>query len=115
MTSENGRSSERPVGLDEALTALSHATRRRILVELLTDNPRRQQEFETVAFGPGDADEEIVTARLHHTHLPKLDEAGFIEWERETGTITRGEKFEVVRSLLELMDDNEAELPGDWP
>ena len=81
----------------------------------MDDNPRRQPEFETVEFRPEGADQETIQLELPHRHLPQLDEAGFIDWDRETGRITRGEDFEEIRPLLELMDNHRAELPDGWP
>jgi len=40
----------------------------------------------------GRADE--IAAKLRETHLPALEEAGYIEWNREEGTINPGPNFE---------------------
>ncbi len=40
----------------------------------------------------GRADE--VAAELREQHLPALEAAGYIEWDREAGTITPGPNFE---------------------
>lgn len=40
----------------------------------------------------GRADE--IDAELRETHLPALEEAGYIEWDREAGTIEPGPNFE---------------------
>lgn len=40
----------------------------------------------------GRADE--VAAELREQHLPALEEAGYIEWDREAGTIAPGPNFE---------------------
>lgn len=40
----------------------------------------------------GRADE--IAAELREAHLPALEEAGYIEWDRETGTIRPGPSFE---------------------
>jgi len=82
---------------------------------LMTNNPRDTDEFGTADFRPEDADREVVKLELHHTHLPQLDEAGFIDWDRSTDSVVRGEHFEDIRPLLELMDDHAEELPDDWP
>lgn len=54
-------------------------------------------------------------AALVHTHLPKLAEAGYIEWDRESGTIEKGPAFDEIEPLLELIEENAEELPRDWP
>jgi len=35
-----------------------------------------------------------VADELRETHLPALEEAGYIEWDREAGTIAPGPNFE---------------------
>lgn len=115
MTPLNGRHEESRVDLDQVFRALSHTTRRRVLTSLMKDNPRGQQEFETMEFVPDGPEQETSTVRLRHTHLPHLDDAGFVDWDRESGTVTRGEHFQDLRPLLELMDDHREELPDGWP
>ncbi len=34
--------------------------------------------------------------RNTHVHLPKLDDAGFVDWNREDSTVTRGLRFEEI-------------------
>ena len=40
----------------------------------------------------GQADE--IATELRESHLPALEEAGYIEWDREAGTIRPGPNFE---------------------
>lgn len=54
-------------------------------------------------------------AALVHNHLPKLEEAGYIEWDRESGTIEKGPEFDEIEPLLELIEEHSDELPQDWP
>lgn len=115
MNPTNDGHAERSVDLDAVFRALSHTTRRRVLATVMKDNPRSADEFETIEFGPDGSDEETISVELRHTHLPHLDDAGFIDWDEETGTVTRGEDFEDIRPLLELMDEHREDLPGDWP
>ena len=89
--------------MDDVFRVLSKRSRREVLTEIMEDNPQWPDEFE--------ADE----LQLHHSHLPALEAAGFIEWDRRTNTIVRGEDFKEIRPLLELMIDHEDELPDDWP
>jgi DNA-binding transcriptional ArsR family regulator len=51
---------------------------------------------------------------LHHVHLPKLAEAGYLEYDRDTHTIRRGPNFGEITPLLRLMADHEDELPTGW-
>lgn len=115
MSPINDRDTTRRVDLDTVFRALSHSLRRRILTALMTDNPRRAEEFETVEFKPDGSAQEPIQIELRHRHLPQLDEAGFIDWDEQAGRVTRGEDFAEVRPLLELMDEHAEELPADWP
>lgn len=101
--------------LDRLFASLSHPTRRRILTTLAEDNPRNKAEFESPAFRPDDEPPERFKIELHHTHLPKLDEAGYIEWDRESDTVRRGSAFEEIRSLITLFNEHQHELVADWP
>lgn len=49
-------------------------------------------------------DAEEIQAELEREHLPKLEAAGFIEWDRETGEISKGERFEEVERYLRLVE-----------
>ena len=51
---------------------------------------------------------------MNHVYLPILREYGFIEWNRDANEVSKGEDFEEIRRLLELLVDHEDELPRDW-
>ncbi|WP_435159811.1 DUF7344 domain-containing protein [Haladaptatus sp. DFWS20] len=104
--------------LDVMLNALSNVHRRRILLAVADHNPRDEDEFtpdeiptDTIA----DEDLDSLKTQLHHTHLPKLADAGYIEWDPMTETVRRGPNFDDVAPLLKLMSDHADELPDDWP
>lgn len=115
MTPINERRRSRRSDLDQVFRSLSHTVRRRILTALMSENPRTQATVETMQFRPEGRQQERVSLDIHHSHLPQLDQAGFVDWNPETGTVARGEKFEQIRPLLELMDEHRDELPDDWP
>ncbi|WP_049925243.1 DUF7344 domain-containing protein [Halopiger goleimassiliensis] len=97
---------------DDLFDALAAVHRRRILVGLLEHNPRQlseQVERDSI-LGRSEIDE----VRLRHEHAPKLDDCGFIEWDREAGRLTRGPRFEEIEPALRLLDDNRDRLPDDW-
>lgn len=98
--------------LDAGLDMLSSPHRRRILLAVLDDNPRDEDEFTS------DAPDDELTAlktRFHHVHLPKLAAAGYIEWNPDTETIRRGPNFDEIAPLLSLMSNHADELPAGWP
>jgi len=95
---------------DDALDALGDV-QRRLLVAPLDHNP---QDDAPIAAAGDDADavERLVTMR--HVHLPKLADYGYVDWDRETDDVTRGPNFDEIQPPLELLDDNENELPSAW-
>ncbi len=51
---------------------------------------------------------------MQHVHLPKLEEYGFIEWDRDSHEVRKGPKFNEIQPLLELLVSHSDELPDDW-
>ena len=98
---------------DEMLDAVGHIQRRKLLVALLAHNP---QDDESVAVtADGSVDEELTRlVEMQHVHLPKLEDYGFISWNRETNEVSKRPNFEEIRPLLELLRDHEEELPDSW-
>ncbi len=46
---------------------------------------------------------------MFHVHLPKLEDYGYIEWNKETDQIIKGPQFDEIRPLLECIASNDAE------
>lgn len=109
MSSPTAPHLEDGINLGTALKALNHPLRRRILTDLRRSNPR-----DVAAFVSG-ADDHSVEIQLRHTHLPRLDDQGFIDWDRTSDTITRGPSFDAIEPLLRVLGDHQDELPGTWP
>jgi hypothetical protein len=95
--------------LDHVFSVLSHP-RRRYLMYALAENPEwtlTELATKLVAWETEDQ-ETTVDARhrdqmyvsLYHTHVPKLDSEGVVEFDRETETIARGEHAEQVFTVL---------------
>lgn len=101
------------VELDQTLDALGHVQRRKLLVALMDHNP---QDDSPVVITDSDSDEKAMRRliRMKHSHLPKLEEYGFIEWDQESHEVIKGENFDEIRPLLELLDQHGDELPADW-
>ena len=97
---------------DDLLDALGHVQRRTLLCALLDHNP--QGDGPTVADGDSPDEELTQLAEMHHVHLPKLDDYGFISWDRESNEVSKGPNFEEVRPLLMLLVEHEDELPAGW-
>lgn len=50
---------------------------------------------------------------LCHTHLPKLEDAGLVEWDEDAETVSRGPKFEEIEPALRLLIENVHKLPSN--
>ncbi|MGQ3328290.1 DUF7344 domain-containing protein [Halorubrum sp. FL23] len=59
----------------------------------------------------GRADE--IAAELRESHLPALEEAGYIEWDREAGTIEPGPNFEEAAEHVADLPDPDGEPADD--
>ena len=102
--------------MDTVLNVLENRYRRRVLVALLERNPQEDDDPH-ISSAVELADKDLETLRIHmtHTHLPKLEEPGFVEWDRDTNSIQQGPQFDEIRPLLELMQNHADELPDGWP
>lgn len=100
--------------LGEMFHVLADVHRRRLLIALLEHNPQNARELRIPKdTHPGENELKQLTTEMHHTHLPKLDGTGFIEWDRDSKAISKGPRFEEIRPLLELLDTHADELPAD--
>ncbi|WP_336339008.1 DUF7344 domain-containing protein [Haloarcula brevis] len=116
MSDERGETGD---SLSELFEMLSHTYRRRILMAVAHHNPNSEDDItsEGVTDEDENDDEALnhLSTEFYHVHLPKLADAGLINWNRDTGVITRGPRFEEIEPLLTLMQDHEDELPDGWP
>ena len=96
--------------LDELFEILSKHPRRRILTALADANPE-ETEFVPQDFTRDDRREDVL-ARLHHVHLPKLDDAGIIKWNPDSQVITHGPRFDEIEPLVELLVATPEERPA---
>ena len=102
-----------PATLDRMFDTLSHPLRRRVLM-FAYRNATRDDGLPVERIEIEGDDVEQLANELHHIHLPKLDDGGYIEWDRDSNSIRRGPAFDDVESLLRLMDDNQDELLEEW-
>ena len=90
--------------------------------DILSKTLRRQALF-AIREGIVDNDADLLMrgsrkeeeVRLRHNHLPKLEQAGYIEWDRDTGSISEGPNFDEIKPILELLETHADELPPGWP
>lgn len=104
--------------LDEVLDCLT-SSKRRILLYYLQDNDIADVDelVDQVAAREEDVSPEEVTAdhrqrvetQLVHTHLPKLADAQFIEYDRRSSTVRYTEPPSLLRTILRLLARVEGE------
>ncbi|WP_254612497.1 DUF7344 domain-containing protein [Haloterrigena gelatinilytica] len=100
--------------LDEIMAALADEHRRELLVALSEHNPQEAvQTPEGVQLDGEQLDD--LQVELCHNHLPRLEDAGFVEWKQEQHVVVKGPKFEEIEPVLELFEENADELPVEWP
>ncbi|MDQ2052761.1 ArsR family transcriptional regulator [Natronolimnohabitans sp. A-GB9] len=100
--------------MDECFKALSNIHRRRLLIALLDHNPQRDNVDVPEDVHEREKSLEALQIDFNHVHLPSLEEAGFIRWNRDAGEVVKGPRFDEIRPLLELMRNHADELPDDW-
>lgn len=99
--------------LDDMLLALADRHRRRILFALLEAN---RQAIDDLAVPEDEQPDETYLkhrqVHLLHNHLPHLAEADIVRWERGSGTVEKGPRFDEIRPLLELLESHRENLPA---
>lgn len=113
--SDTLESPRRDGNLNTVFSALGHPARRRVLATIHERQPRSSGGLAIDAFIEDDGTSEHSPTELYHSHLPKLDSAGFIDWDCQTNTVARGPRFDEIEPVLDVFQTNQTELPGDWP
>jgi len=88
--------------VDRIMEALSKQQRRVILYKLKRDD--RLQPFQ------GSDALDSADIELYHVHLPKLETAGYIEWNRKTREVMKGPQYDEVETFLTLIENYADEL-----
>lgn len=99
---DNVQSTHQHSTLSDQLYILSDRDRRQVLFTLLTAESGEEVDLPAV-------EREESDASMHHVHLPKLADAGFVDWDRETDAVARGPAFDEVTPLLETLADQRGE------
>lgn len=100
-----------------AFEALANRYRRQLLLALFEANPQDDGDLDPLDLlkqGETTADLDVTQVELHHAHLPKLADMGFIEWDRESGELSKGPNWNEIAPLLQLMQNHQDELPDGW-
>lgn len=117
------------VNHDNVFDALASSHRRQLLVELLSspqDVPKPSGMSREIAEADenllqrhlassqtiAEADEDSIS--IHHIHLPKLAEYGFIEWDRDNDLVIQGPRFDEISPHLRLLaEQQDGRRPND--
>ena len=99
---------------DDILDALANPYRRQLLVALLAHNPQDDDDRDPLDVISAPDEPEVLQTELVHVHLPKLADRGYISWNREDNTISKGPNWDEIAPLLELIDAHRDELPDGW-
>lgn len=105
------------VRLDATLNVLADETRRKLLDRLAEDGQLSVDRISAdlaSTNGVQTTNPQVVTEReqieasMRHVHLPKMDDAGVIDWYPETGLVTMGDHTQIAYDLLAVGNRAEA-------
>jgi hypothetical protein len=96
------------------LGVLSNPYRRQLLVALLEHNPQDDSDRDPLDILSASGEPDVLETELVHSHLPKLEQLGYISWNKETNEISRGPRWDEIAPLLELIHNHRDELPDGW-
>ncbi|MCU4971475.1 transcriptional regulator [Halobacteria archaeon AArc-m2/3/4] len=94
---------------DSVFDALAASERRQLLIALLEHDHQETSILLGVPWRISQSDDERV--RHHHVHLPKLEEYGFIEWDRAEQRVTKGDRFDEIEPVVELLCEHQTPVP----
>ncbi len=91
---------------DNTFDALAHEQRRTLLLDILESNPQDETCGSLKRKSASTDAEHGGQMAMYHSHLPKLEDYGYIEWNKDTHEVVEGPRFEEIRPLLEWVDDH---------
>ncbi|UIO99691.1 hypothetical protein Hbl1158_14375 [Halobaculum sp. CBA1158] len=94
------------IAADAVLRLLSDHQRRGVLRRLADADEPVSVESLTAALVTESTTADAVRIRLLHSHLPKLHDAGVIDYDADERTVRRGPEFEPVASLLQALSSH---------
>lgn len=116
--SENGDSDVDHIPKDEAFFLLKNRRRRAVIEYLLEQDGSAQFDDLVVAIAAQENDKSVdeitykerksVHTSLYQSHLPKLEEAGVVEYGRRSGSVVLTDAVATIRPYLEVNDPIES-------
>lgn len=100
--------------LAEVFRALIHPYRRQLLIALLEHNPQDDDDRDPLNVVAAEHEPDVLETELVHNHLPMLQQQGYIEWDRDSGKISRGPNWDDIEPMIELLHRHRDELPEGW-
>jgi hypothetical protein len=92
--------------------ALSAEPRRQIIVALLEAPPGRELPLPEAANPPYALREpENLYIEVQHRHLPVLADEGYVEWERDPLSVSRGPNFEEAAVVMKALQERADSIP----
>ncbi|SEP05778.1 hypothetical protein SAMN04487948_11261 [Halogranum amylolyticum] len=102
---------------EEAFDLLAHEHCRRLFVALAGSDHRAEHGVASDWVVDEIDDSDLLEKGRYYDHLSKLVDLGFVQWDRETDTITRGERFDELSPLFDRLASrrplSDAEPPTD--
>lgn len=95
---------------DTVFQILSNRDRRQCLIALLDRGPDEDLPLDEL-YQLGDTGGSAPELLFYHNHLPRMEDAGVVTWNRAEMTVSQGPAFEEIRHLVELVDEHWEELP----
>lgn len=115
MTHRDGPKSGAQPRIDRSFAALSDPCRRSVCRYAMRTGASRLEHAEIADYvvdrTSADRDRRTVATELRHVHLPKLEEAGLLEYDRDGGVVRAdreriAERLERVRAVVaDLQND----------
>lgn len=99
---------------DVVVSAIADPYRRQLLVALLDHNLQENDGRDPLDLISEADESNVLETELIHNHLPRLDDMGYITWDRTTNEISKGSKWDEIEPFLTLLDKHQDELPDGW-
>jgi hypothetical protein len=100
---------------DNMVDAIAHEQRRTLLLDLLESNPQGAGVESLPGESASTDAEHRLQIEMYHVHLPKLDDYGYIEWDKDAHEVAKGPRFDELLPLLDCVvntrDDGQPERP----